>query len=400
MKHRRSQITIFLIIGAVLVLIVVVVIFLTTSAAKKKSKEEIINVKEIPFDIQPINNFITECLSIVSKDALKKLGDQGGYLFTSQGGTIPDYEDRDQGLFYVTKENIKIAYNILEPRFPVSIYFSNPPEYPWTTFPYTDETKNEQDFNFPSAFGINNLPYLNVGPHSMEKQLTVFLKNNVGNCLDFSIFEEQGFDISEKEKNITVIINENEVVFIMEYTITIEDSVSGEKTELKDFLVKHNVRLGKLRTFVNNLIASDISDIEFNIIESTSADFFSVGIQRDAFDHDDLIIITDQQSSLGNSIYQYSFARKNRNPALFYLSPAELTLPPGTLITEEILIGSQELQAMDPDEDEISQNSFSIKTLVGNNNLPIELQLRYTRFKITVTDGELEDHQIIQVNKE
>src|SRR3989338_9739612 len=105
MKHRykpqkKSQAAIFLIIGIVMVMIAVSLILVSRFAAKKVSKQETIDVKEAAFDVQPVKNFVTECLSATSKNGLMLLGRQGGYLFRSQGGLLIDYSDTDEGLFF------------------------------------------------------------------------------------------------------------------------------------------------------------------------------------------------------------------------------------------------------------------------------------------------------------
>ena len=114
--------------------------------------------------------------------------------------------------------------------------------------------------------------------------------------MDFSIFEEQGFDITKKEKTIIVDINEKDVAVKMNYEIIADNLVSGEKTKLNDFFARHKVSLGRLHEFANKLIESDISNIKFDIATSSTEDF-DIDIFRDIFDNDDLIIITDKTSS-------------------------------------------------------------------------------------------------------
>ena len=183
--------------------------------------------------------------------------------------------------------------------------------------------------------------------------------------------------------------------------MVVENLVSGEKTSLNDFLVRHKVRLGKLHRFVNSLIESDISNIKFNILNNTRENSFGIDIKKDVYNNDDLLIITDSESTLDNQQYKYYFARKNRNPALFYLAPEEITLPALdeegelTRVTEETLLGSQELIALDPDEDSIGSGSFSITP-----QPPVTLLLPRVEFKVGVTDGSLEDYQIITVVRE
>ena len=156
-EHKKSQITIFLILGIVIVIMVVVLIAISRYSVKKTSEQEILSAKEIVFNIQPIKNFAQECLSIVSKNALNE-----------------------------------------------------PP----------DEPPNERP---------------------RDVQLKDYAERNIDTCLDFSAFLEQGFDISKKEATIDVSINENDVVFKMEYPIIINSPISGKKTQIKDFIAKHNI---------------------------------------------------------------------------------------------------------------------------------------------------------------
>jgi len=409
-KFKHSQITIFLILGIVMIMIVVSLLYLTRYTAKKTTRQEAIDTKESILDIQPINKFVTECLSITSKEGLKTLGKQGGYLFKSQGGTLVDYYNSQEGFFFVNHQNSKVVYNILKPRRGVGNYRAPPDlDYPWKTFPYTDETKSEQIFSGKSVYGINNLPPINksFGQHSMQEQLIVYTTNNIDSCLDFTIFEEQGFEITKNNKNIEVDINEDDVVFRMQYDIIVENLVSGEKTEIKDFFMKHKIRLGKLHLFLNNLIESDISDIKFNILDKSGLDSYFVDIKRDVYNNDDLIIITDEKSTLDSFPFKYIFVRKNRNPSMYYLTPEEIILPAYdnenegefTTITNETLITNRtrDLVALDPDEDIITLGAFSIK--YNDLDLPQQLISDEMIFTVSVSDGSLSDSQEITVRR-
>ena len=408
MKHRykpqkKSQAAIFLIIGIVMVMIAVSLILVSRFAAKKVSKQETIDVKEAAFDVQPVKNFVTECLSATSKNGIMLLGRQGGYLFRSQGGLLIDYSDTDEGLFFIKNDNAKVVYDILNPRFSAGKYRPSIPGYPWKTFPYADGNMTAKSFEAKSAFGMNNLPPLNssFGQNSMQQQLEIYAENNIDKCLDFSAFESQGLTVINGKKEVNVDINENDVIFRMNYDLVVENLVSGEKTSLNSFLVRHKIRLGKLHRFLNSMIESDIGNIKFNIINSTGEGSFEIDIKKDAYNNDDLIIIADKDSSIDNLPYRYYFARKNRNPALFYLAPEQIALQATdtetgefTAITEEDLLGAQELIALDPDEDLITNESFSITP-----KPPVSLLVPRVEFKIAVTDGKLEDYQITTVTR-
>jgi len=209
-----------------------------------------------------------------------------------------------------------------------------------------------------------------------------------------------------EENKVEVNINENDVVFRMQYEFIVENLISGEKTTISDFLIRHNIRLGKLHNFVNKIIELDISDIKYDIVSTAGLDSFDISMRDDIFNNDDLITITDQISLLDNLPYKYSFVRKNRNPALFYLSPEVITVPTFdefgafTTVTDDTLLTGQQLQALDPDEDIIDLSSFSISTVSGLPTPFIMDSTSQMKFRVNVTDGDLNDFQIITVNRE
>ncbi|MCH8004196.1 MAG: hypothetical protein IH934_06220 [Nanoarchaeota archaeon] len=157
-RRKKSQVTIFLILGVIIVIVVVILVLIRNYSVKKTLERETIDAREIVFEVQPIRNFVSECFSIVSKDSLNE-----------------------------------------------------PP----------DEPPNERPRNI---------------------QLKEYVERNIDTCLDFSVFEEQGFEISKKEAEVEVSINENDISFKMTYPIIIGNTLDEGKTEIKDFFVRYKTR--------------------------------------------------------------------------------------------------------------------------------------------------------------
>jgi len=151
--YKKSQITIFLILGIVIIIMIAVFMVINRYSIKKTTEQEILSAQNFVFDVQPIKNFVQECLFIVSKESL------------------------------------------------------------------------EQNFE----------------EESLQVQLENYVENNIDNCLDYSVFLEQGFDISKEEAAIEVNINKNDISFKMNYPFIISNPKSGEKTQIKDFLINHNL---------------------------------------------------------------------------------------------------------------------------------------------------------------
>ena len=148
-EDKKSQVTIFLIIGVVMIIVVVTLVLVRNFSVKKTLEIETIDAKEIVFGVQPIKNFVEECLFIVSRNSL------------------------DTAEVYV------------------------------------------------------------------KEQLESFVQDNIDDCLDFSVFERQGLTVSKKEVIVEASINEDDISFKMIYPIIINNPISKEKTEIKDFFAMH-----------------------------------------------------------------------------------------------------------------------------------------------------------------
>ena len=380
-----------MILGLTLLIAVSLILYISKFSVKKSSQRNIEKIQQTAINIQPIKELVTKCLDKLAKDAVLLLGKQGGYIYKSQGGTLVDYKDTDEGLFFVKYNNYNAAYNILPPKFGILAYSSQAPDYPWLTFPYKTTSSNEEIFE--GYFGISNLPPLNYseGPNSMQTQIETFIDNNMAKCADFTIFEEQGFEISMNLTNTSVIIGRNDVAIKSKIPITIENPATKEFTKLNDFSTTLNIRLKYIYFFVNDLINRDIMNIKYDIKDIESDKDFSIKLIENIFSNDDLIIISDENSLIDGKPYQYIFSRKNRAPALHYINKTTLEFPQGYEIKLKDLLQKSTLNASDPDEDNLT---FTI-----GPQLPYLLNVPQKNFRIEVSDGSLSDYQLINVNR-
>ena len=389
---KKSQVTMLMIVGLLLVIVVSLVLYLSKSAVKKQSQQSIKKVQETAIETRPIKEFMQKCLDKLAKDAIVLLGKQGGYIYSSQGGTLIDYAETDEGLFFVKHNNLNVVYNIMPPKFAAPPYSSDIPAYPWITFPYKTPIPDVEVFE--GFFGINNMPPLNYseGPNSIQAQIETFIDNNIADCANFDIFRKQGIDIVMEQAKTSVIIGRNYVSIKSNIPMTITNPATNEYAEFEYSSTNVNIRLGDIYFFVKELIENDIKNIKFDIGKiNNSKDFINVKLIKNVFSNDDLIIITDEKSLISGSPYEYIFARRNRAPALYYIKETILEFPQGYQITQEDLLQGTELRAEDPDEDNYT---FTIKPEV-----PKVLDVPQINFKIEVSDGKLSDHQIITVNR-
>lgn len=388
----KSQVTMLMIVGLVLFIAVSLVLYISKSAVKKQSQQNIKRTQETAIELQPIKEFVTKCLDKLAKDAITLLGKQGGYIYTSQGGTLVDYSGTDEGLFFVEYNGLNVAYNIFPPKFAVPPYASEVPDYPWQTFPYKTATSNAEIFE--GFFGISNMPPLNAseGPNSMQVQIETFIDNNIASCANFNIFEKQGIEIEMESSKTSVIVGSGDVSITSKIPIKMTNAATKEFAEIDDFSTNINIRLRDIYFFVKGLIENDIKNIKFDIGDiKNDKDFINVKITRNIFSNDDLIIATDEKSYVSGKPYEYTFARRNRAPSLYYIRKTALEFPHLYIINQSDLLKNYKLTAEDPDEDNYT---FTITP-----SLPKALNVPQIKFKVEVNDGQLSDYQIITVNR-
>lgn len=67
---RRGQVTIFIIVAVILVVAILFFLFIRNKSSSESS---------VPLTMAPISNFVTDCVSSTSEDAIWFIGAQGGY---------------------------------------------------------------------------------------------------------------------------------------------------------------------------------------------------------------------------------------------------------------------------------------------------------------------------------
>lgn len=413
MKSRKSQITMLMILGLVLFIAVGFILYVSKSVVKKQSQQSVKKVEDTALEVQPIKEFVQKCLDKLGKDAVILLGKQGGYIYKSQGGTLIDYLNTDQGLFFVkymdSGVEYKTAYNLVPLRFDIQpIAYAELPLYPWEKFPYEPPRFIKENLN--GIFGENKMPPLNPsgGIHSIQSNIESFIDTNMDNCADFNIFEGQGLEIVMEPPKTSVIIGSNDVSIKSKIPITITNPTTKEFVYIEDFSTNIDVRLKRIHSFVYELIENDIRNIRFDIdAPQNDKNSLRVELFRSAFtDHDsddDIVIVTDEKSLVYGKSYKYIFARKNRAPALYYIKEPNLKCPRDYPIDLMTLLGSSRLEADDPDEDIPTIPAFNIyKGEFATTPLPpdfsIPLNTDKIEFKMEVSDGKSPDYQVITVS--
>ena len=394
----KSQITMIMIIGIILLIVACLFLYVSKSSGKKTREGSLKEAQETALEMQPLKEFVSGCLDKLAKDSIVLIGSQGGYIYESQGGTFVDFQETDEGIFFIINNRANAAYNIRQLSIYVPhTYSSTIPDYPWITFPYSAAGSGQKTFT--GLFGLNGMPPLKKenGPHSIQEQIEFYVDSNIDGCLDFTPFEAQGYNIEKPTGKTTALFGSNDIAVKMEMPIRAINEQTRESFSLDEFSTNINVRLQDAYYFINGLVENDIQDIAFNLKDvSNNINSFNVKVMENAYANDDIVLVRDEQSLIYGKPFEYVFARKNRAPALYYIRNSVLTLPGGYLITQQDLVQDSELKAEDPDED---ATSITIQAQRANPNLPTLLDNPQIKFKVEASDGALSDYQIITVNR-
>lgn len=388
--HMKSQITILIIAGLVVMVLAGFVLYLTKYIADKKAKSTVSRSYETSLDVPKVKEFATKCVEKLAKDAIVLLGRQGGYIYRSEGGTLMDFANTDIGIFFINYGSHKVAYDIFPPRNSIPPdYFAEPPAYPWASFPYETESSTQEIYS--GVFGINTMPPLepSKGPHSIQSQIESYVDKNMHTCLDFSVMSDK-FQIETNSSSTEVVIGSSDINVRSHMPITVISISTKQKAYLDEFSATLNVRMSKFYSFAKELIDLEVSDIKFDINStSNDKDSFEVKLEENVYPNDDIITITDSKSMIYGKPFEYTFARRDRAPALHYVRNNRLNFPPLHSITLDDLMSGEELRAYDSDEDELT---FTISPSV-----PYELDTPAKTFTVEVSDGKLRDWQTIEV---
>ena len=244
MIKKRGQVTIFVII-AILIVAGILLFFYVQNKTSSLTPT-------IPKDVQPIHNFVQNCLKETGENALIRIGEQGGYFLIFDEPSI-------------------------EGRIPYYVYE-----------------------------GKNSMPT----EEKIEFQISGFIKQELSFCiLNFKDFKSQQ-NITHKLRDVKTEINNENVGISIEYPITINKGDSA--SSFKDFHVIIPVNINKeiiVSKAITENIISEKDGFCLSCIYDIAKDY---NVQLDLLDYGDSTIfsITDNSNKINNQSYEWSFAIK------------------------------------------------------------------------------------------
>jgi len=284
--QKRGQISTFLIIGIVILAVVGMVLYFRSAQISQVPKEAVAP------EAQPIQTFVSECIQRTAIPGIFFLGEQGGYINTPANSFDTDL--------------YSIAYGSI----------------------------NHQ----------NSLPSLDT----MQNELSSYLQQFLPLCTNgFQDFRKQGININESSPTVQTRIFQNEVMFIVDYPITV--ARDGKETKMQNFVENIPIRLGNDYSIAEKIVNENKGDVVLNklIFPGVKVNLLPAGAGTLVFG------IVDEKSRLSNRTFLFMFASQisdNQNPTI------ETIYNPVFKSGESI---SLQANAEDPDGDPITFSTNS-----------------------------------------
>ncbi len=212
--NKKSQITLFIIIG--ILLLITIAIFVYIEESKVYVEPELIEP-----ELMPIKNYIEECIAAVGENGIGLLGLQGGYI------EIPREISEDKNAY------IKVDDTGF---FKIPFWYYN---------------------------GLSRIPSIEL----MEKQIDDYITENIEECIrDFIAFENK-FEIKEVKKLTTkTTIQEKSVLVELDYPIKIKDKGQGKVSYIRKFSSMIPVKLKQAYDLGKKIIEQENKEMYFEDI--------------------------------------------------------------------------------------------------------------------------------------
>lgn len=319
----KAQLSIFIIMGLLIVLAFGIIIAASTRE----------HLALQPVVTQPLTDYVTQCLALTTNDALTLLGLQGGYIFEEQGGT-------NQPVKSYTATNKTMPFIILAPQGTVGPYSSEPPEYPFATFPYSQNATLFTGYYGTSAL----LPLYSELPtgtttQSIQATLEQAIATHLPACATFEPFIDKGYRVTSDTPTVRVIIPSAEhddglhIELAWPLSITLP---TDETLRLEHFATTHPLHLAQLYNAAKTIIESDITNITY----VPTHDAYT--LTTTPLDQHTIVALTDATG------YTLLILRENRRPALWHVDVPPLVVHTTTDQTTQVLIAGNNLIIDDP----------------------------------------------------
>ncbi len=172
---KRGQITLYIIIGLILLLFIMLGLYLFKSVIEPEAVTK--PIEKVPIELEPVQKFVQDCISMTTEQALKTVMEHGGYADLS-----------------------KLQADIFKPTEANSVEYTPGTNY---LVPYWSYLKSKNDCTGGCEFASMIKPLCREGSScttngrdSVEEEIDWYIIQNLKSCLnDFIIFKPQDIKI-------------------------------------------------------------------------------------------------------------------------------------------------------------------------------------------------------------
>jgi len=374
-KNKRSQITLFIIIGLVILMIFGVSIYFVSLTKSSKTKEESQKILTETIQIAGIKAYVEECLDQSIEEGLLLLGKQGGKIYEHQGGNIVLNK-------FVSIDSSKVSYGIIKPFLSEDSIYPPPWKYPKEGPIQSSGRGYFGENSFPGLCDFNGLnkpgsklrlpcptyDLPNENDHSsVQEQLQIFIANKTKSCINFSAIPNINQNIIEGNISSEITMGRSSIDVKLNYPLQFKIAGKEPIVELMEFNSRIQIRLMDMFEIAQDIINKDNNELFFNLKNSkTKLQGYDSFIDINLFKRicndcgnekfDTLLIIQDRKSTLNNTPYIIQFMIENRIPVLDWIGNYPKFDGYDMIILEGETINLT-VQGYDPDDlDEISYN--------------------------------------------
>ena len=244
LSQKHSQITIFIIVAILLIAVIFLIFYLRGGFGGK----DVIDVR-----IVPINNFVLDCLEETSNNAIKDVGEKGGYAFITD-----DVDSVEQIPHYLAGER-KLMPSI----------------------------------------------------ETIESEISFIVMNELSYCiLNFKDFDNEYEDIRHELKNVETSILDDVVRIKLDYPIRVK--IDESSSEISDFSFDIKIRLDDYYDAAEKIIVEQqehIGSICLSCIYDLGEEY-DVNIDMYDYGNSTVFTIIDDEYKINDEAYEWGFAIK------------------------------------------------------------------------------------------
>lgn len=209
--NKKSQITIFIIIGIVILLLIILVVSLRSRLAEQPTPENLYA------KLVPINQHISTCINQVAQDTLARIGKQGGYLNPQQ----------DTFRLYADEKISYLCYNI----------------------PGTERCRNRL-----------------LLKQDMEDDISKHINFLLQTCLDVQGFNTRTIEVITPEPwKTSTKIHEATIAITVTYPVIVKSTKTAvQVTNQPDYLATFAIPLGSLYELAQRIVDDEAEKGDFD----------------------------------------------------------------------------------------------------------------------------------------